>query len=393
MFSAFASPVTPIGTRIIQYRRYMEPVKLIEYPKGRSINSGPRWTSIRGNAAKARTTALSRCFMFEMSSIKPTIAAMKKTLMAARNGSSATFPRSFCIPTTRDRLTEKAKRAAIPPSSATSGLDDLLTSLPTMPPARIFLMKDGMTMRTSTSERKRPTKTPRPSVSCTDGRATNSCPLAGLIADSSRREAPFSEPISKLPDDSQTRFQEMSPPRSVPRQGFIAAKTSGTQSHVRPNSLHGRNLPGCSNRTGHFDLALGSGPRGSTNRRTVQHRKGRVHRFRGRRWRRLQDPELCGPVPGSDDREPCLRGTSCVLHERRLPTGRESRLENRSNESRGWSLHWRKCDDSVRPDSRTVCDGRGGSGGHEGRSSACSRRRHPGEGRRLGLRMRQAPRC
>src|SRR5437667_463051 len=122
-----------------------------------------------------------------------------------------------CIPTTRDRLTEKAKRAAIPPSSATSGLDDLLTSLPTMPPARIFLMKDGMTMRTSTSERKRPTKTPRPSVSCTDGRATNSCPLAGLIADSSRREAPFSEPISKLPDNSQTRFQNVSTPCLVPR--------------------------------------------------------------------------------------------------------------------------------------------------------------------------------
>src|SRR5205809_7686760 len=97
-------------------------------------------------------------------------------------------------------------------------------------------MKDGMTMRTSTSERKRPTKTPRPAVSCTDGRADNSCPLAGLIADSSRREAPFSEPISKLPDDSQTRFQEMSPPCSVQRQVYIAAKTTMTYSHVRPNT-------------------------------------------------------------------------------------------------------------------------------------------------------------
>src|SRR5712692_5678433 len=154
----------------------------------------PEWASITGNAANATAIALRRCFRLEMSSIRPIIAAMKNTLIAARNGGSATSPRSFCRPTTRLREIENANRAAIPPSSATSSFKALFTSKTTMPPSFLLLIKGGVNTKTMAIDvrvvRIIPEPSPRSSGSVTTSAITSPIQVASTSTNTSVSRRP-----------------------------------------------------------------------------------------------------------------------------------------------------------------------------------------------------------
>ena len=105
-----------------------------------------KWTRRSGRLAKTTAIAFTRCLMFEMSSIKPIIEAIKNTEIAARYGGSKMLPASFSIPMTSEREIVNANTAAIPPSSGTWTSPGLFTSLPTIPPCRIFLISPGSAM-------------------------------------------------------------------------------------------------------------------------------------------------------------------------------------------------------------------------------------------------------
>src|SRR5213080_901966 len=104
--------------------------------------------------------ALGLAFVLALAVVPPLIRKMRAGGMVGRDVNKAskpevaevggiaalvTFPRSFCRTTTSERLTENANSAALPPNSATSGFEALLTSLPTIPPALILRIRGGTT--------------------------------------------------------------------------------------------------------------------------------------------------------------------------------------------------------------------------------------------------------
>src|SRR2546426_6074038 len=193
-----------------------------------------------------------------MSSMRPTIAAMKKTLIAARNGSSPTFPSNFWRPTTKLTETESAKGAAIPPSSGTECFDRLLTSRPTIPPAFIFLIRGGIATRTRTAARTSAINAPRPSPKSRLKETRVWLALPKLVAGHSTKRYPvdsvFQSCFVVLAVDT-----GISRERRGTRGGIHTRACSLAESHGPSNpSICGR-IPRGGDRRWYVDLALGPG--------------------------------------------------------------------------------------------------------------------------------------
>src|SRR3990170_215177 len=353
------------------------------------MTSGPRWTRRRGRAVKASVFALSLCFRSEMSSMSPIMEAMKNTLIAARKGGSATFPRSFWSPTTRLREIEKAKRAAMPPSSATVVREGLFTSSPTIPPALILRMRGGVSRRTRTRERARAIRAPKPSDRSIGGQTRNGVSLPPLDA----LVSTVAKPVKSIYQGASVVLAPDTCPRQATagQEAFIARNRWGDDSHADPDSPDRRGLARGPDRRWHLDLALGPGPGGGAHRAGLRDRQGRLRGHRRRPRGPLQGPELRDPVQGPDDRGPRVHRPPRLLHERCVPAGRKPRRGKRPDEGRGRRLGRGERDGPPRPHDRPQRDGRGRGRRHEGRPPSRPRRRRAREDRGLGVRLRAAP--